>query len=269
MGSLVTIGDFSRASHLTVKTLRHYHDAGLLEPSEIDPDSGYRYYSRDQIPAAQVIRRLRNLRMPVAQVRAVLAAPDADSRNRLIAGHLGRLEAELFQTRAAVDELRALLEPRASGPIVHRTVPAAHAIGIEQVIDDSEIFAWWQGAIGELTAVAGAHGLPRTGPIGGLYSDGLFHEGRGRATVYLPCQGTIDSVGRVVTMTIPAAELAVARHHGSPGAIDRTYGELAAHVVEHEISVAGPLREHYLRGIADTTDPAEWETEIGWPIFRT
>jgi hypothetical protein len=37
MGSLVTIGDFSRASHLTVKTLRHYHDAGLLEPNEIDP----------------------------------------------------------------------------------------------------------------------------------------------------------------------------------------------------------------------------------------
>ena len=193
MGSLVTIGDFSRASHLTVKTLRHYHDAGLLEPSEIDPDSGYRYYSRDQIPAAQVVRRLRNLRMPVAQVRAVLAAPDADSRNRLIAEHLGRLEAELSQTRAAVNELRALLEPRASGPIVHRTVPAAHAIGIEQVIDDSDMFAWWQGAI----------------------------------------------------------------------------GELAAHVVEHEISVAGPLREHYLRGIADTTDPAEWETEIGWPIFRT
>ena len=49
---------------------------------------------------------------------------------------------------------------------------------------------------------------------------------------------------------IPEVELAVARHDGSPRDIDRTYGELAAHVTKHEIGVAGPLREHYLRGIA-------------------
>src|SRR6266566_4943311 len=55
----VTIGDFSRASHLSVKTLRHYHEVGLLEPSEVDPHNGYRYYSEEQIPLAQVIRRLR------------------------------------------------------------------------------------------------------------------------------------------------------------------------------------------------------------------
>jgi DNA-binding transcriptional MerR regulator len=63
MRSRVTIGDFSRASHLSVKTLRHYHEVGLLEPSEIDPESGYRYYSEGQIPVAQVIRRLRGLQM--------------------------------------------------------------------------------------------------------------------------------------------------------------------------------------------------------------
>src|SRR3954463_3325566 len=74
MRTRVTIGDFSRASHLSIKTLRHYHEAGLLEPSEVDPTNGYRYYSEDQIPAAQVVRRLRDLQMPVAEVRAVLAA---------------------------------------------------------------------------------------------------------------------------------------------------------------------------------------------------
>ena len=51
MSSRVTIGDFSRASHLSVKTLRHYHEVGLLEPSQIDPDNGYRYYTADQIPS--------------------------------------------------------------------------------------------------------------------------------------------------------------------------------------------------------------------------
>ena len=116
MRTRVTIGDFSRASHLSVKTLRHYHDVGLLEPSEVDPDNGYRYYSEDQIPVAQVIRRLRGLQMPVAEVKSVLAAPDSDARNRLIVEHLDRLELELAQTRAAVGELRSLLRARSAAP---------------------------------------------------------------------------------------------------------------------------------------------------------
>ena len=110
MSGRVTIGDFSRASHLSVKTLRHYHEVGLLEPSEVDPGNGYRYYSERQIPQAQVIRRLRGLQMPVAEVRAVLAAADPEQRNQLIVAHLDRLEAELDRTRAAVGELRDLLE---------------------------------------------------------------------------------------------------------------------------------------------------------------
>jgi DNA-binding transcriptional MerR regulator len=73
MAAGLTVGDFSRATHLSVKTLRHYHQAGLLEPAAVNPDTGYRYYSAGQVPAAQVIRRLRDLEMPVADVKAVLA----------------------------------------------------------------------------------------------------------------------------------------------------------------------------------------------------
>ena len=50
MASRFAIGDFSRATLLSVKTLRHYHAVGLLEPSEVDADNGYRYYSENQIP---------------------------------------------------------------------------------------------------------------------------------------------------------------------------------------------------------------------------
>jgi DNA-binding transcriptional MerR regulator len=41
------VGDFSRATHLSVKTLRHYHQVGLLEPVAVNPDTDYRYYSAD------------------------------------------------------------------------------------------------------------------------------------------------------------------------------------------------------------------------------
>src|SRR5262252_2523149 len=111
-------------THLSVKTLRHYHEVGLLEPAAVNPSTGYRYYSAEQVPTAQVIRRLRDLEMPVGEVKAVLGAPGAAARNVLIAAHLGRLEAELARTRGAVDSLRNLLRPPEGAPVIeHRSVP--------------------------------------------------------------------------------------------------------------------------------------------------
>ena len=82
----LTIGEFSRITHLSVKTLRHYHQVGLLEPVDVDTRTGYRHYTTGQIPTAQVIRRFRSLDMPVEEVKAVLSASDHEARNALISG---------------------------------------------------------------------------------------------------------------------------------------------------------------------------------------
>ncbi len=265
----LTVGDFARITHLSVKTLRHYHDVGLLAPATVNPDTGYRYYSGDQVPTAQVIRRLRALEMPVGEVKAVLDAPDTAARNALIAAHLGRLEDELAQTRAAVESLRNLLQPPADAPAIeHRSVPAAAAAGVRAVVDRVDVLAWWQGALGELHAMVRAQGLSATGPAGGVFASELFTDDHGEATVFIPVRGSVRSIGRVTPVTVPPAELAVISHHGSLDDADLSYAALGSYATRHEISVDGPLREYYLRGQADTPDQAEWRTEIGWPIFR-
>ncbi len=106
----LTIGAFSRLTHLSIKTLRYYHEVGLLEPAVVDPDSGYRYYRPGQAQSAQLVRRFRDLGLPVADVKAVLAAPDLTSRNAILAGHLDRMRDQLRQTEAAVESLRRMLE---------------------------------------------------------------------------------------------------------------------------------------------------------------
>src|SRR5207237_7160032 len=93
--TLLGIGDFSRMTFLSVKTLRHYHEIGLLPPAEIDRESGYRRYALAQVPTAQVIRRLRELGMPLEGVRDVMEAPDVHTRNAEISAHLRRMEGEL------------------------------------------------------------------------------------------------------------------------------------------------------------------------------
>jgi len=81
--ALLAIGDFSRATQLSVKMLRHYHQIGLLEPVDVDRATGYRRYSIDQISTAQIIRRFRALEMPLDEIRTVMTT-DIHRRNELI-----------------------------------------------------------------------------------------------------------------------------------------------------------------------------------------
>jgi DNA-binding transcriptional MerR regulator len=130
MTVLVPIGDFSRMTHLSVKALRFYHDQGLLEPARIDPSSGYRFYDTGQVPVAQVIRRFRDLDMPLDQVRAVLTAPDVETRTKEIIAHLTAMESKLAELQVSVSSLRALLETPAVRPEVEfRSIPATRADG--------------------------------------------------------------------------------------------------------------------------------------------
>lgn len=265
----LTIGDFSQITHLSVKTLRRYHEAGLLEPDAVDPHSGYRYYTTAQVPTAQVIRRFRDLGMPVREIGAVLATDEPEARSALIAEHLARLEDRLDQTRAAVSSLRRLLEPTVPPVAVElRAVPAVTVAAIRATVDLAEVLDWYAGAMAELERTLRARRLPLAGPCGGLYDNALFTEERGDAVVFVPVAEPPDE-GRVHPFVVPAAELAVTVHDGPHDDIDVSYGSLGTYVTEHALAVAGPVREYYLVGPRDTGEAASWRTEIGWPVFRT
>jgi len=83
-----SIGDFSRMTFHSVKTLRYHHDVGLLSPAEVDAETGYRRYELGQVPTAQVIRRLRELGMSIDDVRGVIEAPDVARAHRRDQGAL-------------------------------------------------------------------------------------------------------------------------------------------------------------------------------------
>lgn len=262
---VLTIGEFSRLTHLSVRTLRRYHEAALLEPAVVDEATGYRRYAVDQIPTAQVIHRLRELDVPLSDVQRILQSPEPGARAALIADHLERLEAQLDRTRAAVASLRRLLRPDPAPIDVElRAEPARTVAAVAASVGHRDVEAWYAGAMAELQAAVGD---AVSGPPGGTYDNALFELGRGRVVLYLP---TADPprIGRVRPATLPATELAVATHIGRHDDIEVTYGELGSWVVKNAMSLAGPVREVYLVGPRDTSDAAAWRTEIGWPVFR-
>jgi DNA-binding transcriptional MerR regulator len=270
MTSSLIIGDFARATHMSVKTLRHYHRIGLLEPVEVDASTGYRYYGTEQIPVAQVIRRFRDLDMPLERISAVLSAPDHQARTDLIAEHLSRLEEGLARTQTAVASLRDLLGGSpASAHVEHRAVAATATAAISESLDAVDALVWFQGALGELQATMAAQGLVATSAPGGVFTTELFTDEHGESTIFIPTDGTVRPMGRVRPLLVPGVELATTMHDGPHTDIDRAYGALGEYVAEHALAVAGPIREYYVVGSLETTDQARWRTEIGWPIFHT
>jgi DNA-binding transcriptional MerR regulator len=262
----LTIGEFATLTHLSIRTLRRYHQARLLEPAKVDPHTSYRYYAADQIPTAQVIHQLRELDVPLAEVKAVLATDDPRKRSELIAGHLNRLETTLNRTQRAVVSLRQLLRPDGQDlKIDLRSTPArtVPAITAEVALSDSQ--SWYAGAMAELDGAFPVGG--RTGPPAGRYANELFTAGRGTMTVFQPVRTPCAS-GRIEVLDLPAVELAVAIHPGRHDDIDVTYGRLGTWVASHTLAVDGPIYETYLVGPRDTDAADLWRTEIGWPVFR-
>ncbi|MHA6765364.1 MerR family transcriptional regulator [Streptacidiphilus sp. PAMC 29251] len=263
------IGAFSRLTHLSVKTLRYYHEIGLLEPAAVDSVSGYRYYLTGQAETAQLVRRLRDLEMPVADVKAALAAPDQAARDRILARHLDRLRQQLRQTEAAVDSLRSMLDgsPRPI-QVAERELAAALTLSVSADVARADLGAWWRAGLRGLLAVAAEAGIQAAGPAGGVYEDSLFTDDRGRARVYLPVQDIARASGSECLFDLPAGRYAVAGYDGPHSEADRVYAALGTYAAQSGRDAAGPVREHYLTGPLDTPDRSEWRTELCWPLSR-
>jgi DNA-binding transcriptional MerR regulator len=269
MDPSLPIGEFSRLTLLPVKTLRHYHDVGVVVPAVVDPATGYRRYALDQVPDAHLVRRLRALDMPLAEVRTALEAADERARNEVILAFLGRMERRLAEAQLAVASLRALLEePPDAFPVTQRRFLATPALALAAEVERAELAEWCAASYPRLYGAIAAHGAVPSGPGGGLYPPGFFEEGAGRVVAFVPLREALDlgPSGEVEPCELPATVAAVAVHHGSFDDLDRTYGSLGSYVSSNGLGTSGAIREHYLVSPADTEDPRDLRTEVCWPV---
>lgn len=101
---LLSIGRFARLAGVSVGALRHYDELELLTPASVNPETGYRSYARSQVDTARLIRHLRELELPLGEIRSVLTA-DADGRTALIARHRAGIQARIFRLQHALHQL--------------------------------------------------------------------------------------------------------------------------------------------------------------------
>jgi DNA-binding transcriptional MerR regulator len=105
---LIPIGRFARLSGLSIGALRHYAELDLLRPADVDRFTGYRRYRTEQLEIARTIGRLRDLEVPIDEIRDVLAADDPADQRRRISTHERRLQARLDRLRRLLHRTRQL-----------------------------------------------------------------------------------------------------------------------------------------------------------------
>ena len=129
--NLLSIGTFAAATKLSLKALRLYDQLAILKPTFIDPWTSYRYYSADQLRTATIIRLLRQMDMPLATIRSVLAASPADAE-AMITAYRVEMEARVVQIRAITRDVVAVLhqEDRMTMDVQVRGSERQHVVSI-------------------------------------------------------------------------------------------------------------------------------------------
>lgn len=109
---LRSIGELARASGLTVSALRFYDRSGVLVPAFVDPVTGYRWYTDEQVAPARLVAGLRRVGMPLAGIAEALRDRHRPAAvRRLLDAHLRRLEDGLADARRELSRIRTLIEP--------------------------------------------------------------------------------------------------------------------------------------------------------------
>ncbi|MCK2243267.1 MULTISPECIES: MerR family transcriptional regulator [unclassified Crossiella] len=273
---MLSIGDFARHGHVSVRMLRHYDQLGLLTPDRVDQSTGYRYYRVDQLSRLNRVIALKDLGFTLDQVRSILDEQvDAAELRGMLRLRRTELAADIAAARQRLNQVEArlrIIESEGRMPSTDVVVKNLPAVRIAELTGTASDFA--PGSISpvigplydRLFAVLDQAGAHPVGPTIAYYElpegeDGpiIIHAGVPVNTEAAPGQ----EFAIVDLPEVPQAATLV--HHGSMMEIGGPFQALAKWVETNGYRPAGPSREFYLVA-GPEHDQADWVTELQQPL---
>jgi effector-binding domain-containing protein len=265
------IGDFSKLSQVTVKTLRYYDELGLLKPAHIDRFTSYRFYSADQLPRLNRILVLKDLGFPLEQIGRLL---DADVSPEQIRGMLQLRQAELQQHIETEQARLARVEARLRHVDKEHIMPAYDVV-IKKI--EPQMVATLRRVIptyshtGELFEEL-FNNLGSTRPVGPALSiehDPEYRERDVDVEAAVPVNAAQVSGTGVTVRELEGVEtMACVIHQGPYDTITQVYEYLMEWFESNGYRISGPNRQVYLREPGPQVDPSEYVTEVQVPVER-
>ena len=266
----LSIGEFSKATSIPPKTLRFYHEKGLLIPAVIDRESGYRFYDQHCFERAKIITALKRLDFSLGEIAEILEQADDDQD---ILEHLEsqkkRIRQEVERNRTIIKQIDQIivmekeskkLSEELSNAVQEKETDSLLVAGIRikaRYSDCGKVF----GTLGRRI------GRQISGKAMCLYYDGEYKEEDADFEPCFPISKAIDAEG-ISVHEIPSTRCLSLIHEGSYDELGQSYAKLFDAARQRELTVQLPTREIYVKGpgMVFRGKPENYITEIQVPV---
>ncbi|MBN2435311.1 MAG: MerR family transcriptional regulator [Spirochaetes bacterium] len=267
---MYSIGEFSRITRLTTKTLRHYHQWGILLPDHVDDDSGYRYYRPKSVERAFLISELRRLEFSIADIREILASSNKDCD---LLEHLQSRSSEVKNLAVKYHRLEEELET-AINTIRSNEMKESYSLAIKEKIIEDMLFAGYRytgryDQVGKAFSIIWKNcGRFVNGKAMTLYYDAEYKERdadiEGGCQVREGCALKKISDNNINVHKIEGGRAVTLIHSGRYEDIGTSYKLVFDYIRDRGYDVCLPTREIYLKGpgIFFKGNPDKYKTEI-------
>jgi DNA-binding transcriptional MerR regulator len=263
---MFSIGQFSRITGLTIKTIRLYHDKELLIPQRVDEATGYRYFDERNVEQARAISYLRELLFPLAEIKEMLDrfAEDADLLD-FLEKHKKSIYQRMEQMNRAALALDEIIRKEREAKGMEKE--SLYAVGEKEVNELQVAGLRWKGRyadcgkhLAQLAKTASRH---IRGNAMNLYYDSEFKEDDADIET---CYPVIDMkpAGSLMLHNLPAGRCVYLVHKGPYEHIGRSYAKIMEYIQKKNYQTLIPSREIYLKGpgMIFRGNPKNYLTEI-------
>lgn len=271
---MLKIGEFARVAHVSIATLRHYEKVGLLKPAVLDPDTGYRYYSLDQLPRVHRLLALKDLGFSLEQIAQFL-------EEALSLEHLrGMFTLKQAQTQQMIDIEQARLariaarlcqiEQEGKMPAYEVLLKQVDALLIASVREMVRLDGGLGQSYGKVAAYLEQQGVqPGSPALFLLHSrsqqrdDGLFID----LETAIPLSTPLSGNEQITIRTLSGGLMACTIHTGADLFLGQAYAALYRWVKDNDYQITGPARQVRLK-YGKQMDPTQYLTEVQYPVVK-
>lgn len=275
------IGEFSRIARVTIETLRHYDALGLLKPANVDPFTGYRYYSARQLMSLNRILALKEVGFSLEEIARILQdKPTNDQLRGMLKAQLVRAEQEVQAAQLRQERILARLQylnledDMPAHEVTLKPVEKLTVAAIREVVPTLEQMPQRCSEMFDtLERWIRANNLP-LGPSMSLY----YNEGFTRENIDTECAFIIPDpdavrnarpaapieVRQLEEVPLIASTIAVEDFYKKPGGLLPAYNALAQWIEENGYQIAGPPRELFY----GSAEKGDLTAEVQFPVEK-
>ncbi len=263
------IGEFSKMSKTTVKTLRFYDEIGLLKPEDTDRFTGYRLYTTRQLFLLHRIHAFRQAGLSVAETRQILSGQDAGA---ILQNRKAELAAEIADGQARLSRIEFILKGECDTMTYAATIkelPAYTIYAKQMTVPSYDAYFELIPAIGaQVTAQYPDIRCATPEYCFVVYLDGEYREANFNIEFCEAVTEMKPDFADIQFKKIPPSTVVSVLHKGPYGTIGSAYAFAFRWIEENGYTVAGNPRESYIDGIWNKDDEAEWLTELQIPVAK-